>query len=222
MRSRILLLAALAAVALPAAADNKIPIASEGTVGDRWTLVAGSQLMPPYPDDYAGQPENVCLVIGYLVNADGRTSDFSLLKSWTSGSHSRNEKFWADFGNLASRALAQWRYVPAANVPAAPVYTAATFVFSAPGDVVDTRSHCALVDLTTRLVELRFEPRARRLMAGGVFSRLDIDPYLAERIHRQLIAERERADDHHMSARVLGPARQNPPPPPPPTPPGNK
>jgi hypothetical protein len=109
MHVRPLLLAVLAAIVLPAVAADRIPIANEGAIGDQWTLVPGTQLMPPYPDAYARDPEEVCLVVGYLVNADGHTSDFSLLKSWTSGSNSRSRKdFWAEFADLSSGALAKW------------------------------------------------------------------------------------------------------------------
>ena len=147
MRNRILLMLTLAAVAMPAVAGDRIPIADEGKIGDRWTLVPGSQLVPPYPPAYARNPEQVCLVVGYLVNANGTTSDFSLLKSWASGDNARGRTdFWERFGDLASRALAQWRYAPRDAASAEPVYTAATFVFGAPGEIAATREHCAIPD----------------------------------------------------------------------------
>lgn len=191
MRARTLFLATTVAVALPAMATGKIKIADEGKL-DQWSLVPGTQLMPPYPEEYAGTPEQVCLVIGYLVNPDGTTSDFSLLKSWTSGSNSRTRnKFWADFGDMASRALAQWRYVPRDAASAKPAYTAATFVFGAPEMVADTKAHCEVSDLTKRLVELRYDSRAGRRMAGGIYSRLDIDPSLEKRLRIENTGERE-------------------------------
>lgn len=183
----------MVAASLPAfAASDKIPIADEGRIGDQWTLVPGTQLMPPYPEEYAKAPEEVCLVVGYLVNADGTTSDFSLLKSWTSGSNSRTRrKFWLEFADLSSRALAQWHYAPKDAASAKPVYTAATFVFGRPQAAMATKEHCAISDLTTRMVELRYDSRANRRMAGGIFSRLYIDPETEEHIRRKYIAERE-------------------------------
>ena len=193
MKTRTLILAAMIAVALPALAADKIKIADEGKL-DQWSLVPGTQLMPPYPEAYASKPEEVCLVVGYLVNADGTTSDFSLLKSWTSGSNSRTRnKFWDDFGDMASRALAQWRYAPK-GASAAPVYTAATFVFGTPQAAAATKKNCEISDLTKRLVELRYDARANRQMAGGIFSRLDIDPTLEKRLRMESAQHREGVD----------------------------
>ncbi|MGN6113310.1 MAG: hypothetical protein ACTHOC_09975 [Luteimonas sp.] len=203
MRARTWLIAALAAAALPAiAADNRIRIADEGKIGDEWSLVPATQLMPPYPEAYARDPEEVCLVVGYLVNADGSTSDFSLLKSWTSGSNSRARKdFWADFADMSSRALAQWRYAPQ-GAGSKPVYTAATFVFGAPANAADTKTHCEVSDLTQRLVELRYDPRSSRLMKRGIYSQLAIDPGVEERFRLQTIANREVEDRAQAAANV--------------------
>lgn len=216
MSARAILLAAMVAVAFPAAAADRIRIADEGKLGSEWTLVPGTQLMPPYPEAYAKDPEEVCLVVGYLVNTDGTTSDFSLLKSWTSGSNARNRnKFWGEFADLSSRALSQWRYAPAAP-GARPVYTAATFVFGTPGAAAATKAHCEVASLTERLVELRYDPRAHRKMAGGIFSRLDIDPFVEERLRQRIAAQREmdsRNRDAAATQEMLQRAAAQPPPP---------
>jgi hypothetical protein len=206
MQKRTFLLAALTAltaIAGPASAAERIPIADEGGIGATWTLVPGTQLMPPYPEAYASEPEEVCLVIGYLVNADGHTSDFALLKSWTSGTNSRaRTDFWETFGDLASRALAQWKYQPATTGAAEPVYTAATFVFGTPGAVPSTRTHCEIAELATRLAELRYDARASRMMTGGVFSRLEIDPYVEERLRRRMLIQHENASEQAMASSI--------------------
>lgn len=201
MKTRTLILAAMIAAALPALAADKIMIADEGKL-EQWSLVPDTQLMPPYPEAYASHPEEVCLVVGYLVNADGTTSDFSLLKSWTSGSNARSRnKFWADFADMASRALAQWHYAPKGASAAAPVYTAATFVFGAPQAAAATKDNCAISDLTKRLVELRYDSRANRQMAGGIFSRLAIDPSL-ERRYRMESAQRREGRSAELDAKA--------------------
>lgn len=216
MSIRTLLLAALVAIALPAVAADKIRIVDEGKIGTEWTLVPGTRLMPPYPEAYAKDPEEVCMVVGYMIGADGHTSDFSLLKSWTSGSNSRaRNQFWAEFGDLASRAIAQWRYAPASPA-AAPVYTATTFVFGSPQNVADTKAHCEVADLTRRMVELRYDGRAGRMMSRGVFSRLDIDPEVQERMRQDILAVREMAERGQMAAteRMQQAGKQSAPPPP--------
>jgi hypothetical protein len=204
MRIQYLVPAALAAVMFSgaaAAAANKIAVADESKLAEHWSLVPGTQLMPPYPEAYAKDPEQVCMVVGYLVNPDGHTSDFALLKSWTSGSNSRSRnEFWAEFADLASRAVAQWRYAPKDAGSKAPVYTAATFVFGDPKAALDTQSHCAVPDLGARIVELRYDPRAHRMMSRGIFSRLDIDPMTEERIRQTMLAAREAGDEKGMAA----------------------
>jgi hypothetical protein len=195
MRARNILFVALVATMLPAFADNRIRIADEGKIGDAWSPVPATQLMPPYPDQYAKDPEEVCLVVGYLVNADGTTSDFSLLKSWASGSNSRSRKdFWTAFADLASRALAQWKYTPKDPATAKPVYTAATFVFGKPASAAETKTHCEVSDLTERLAELRYNGRAGRMMAKGIYSKLDIDPGVEERMRQRSVTWKEETD----------------------------
>lgn len=200
---RSLLLAFLVAAALPAAAADRIPIVDEGALGTRWTLVPDTALMPPYPEAHAKDAEEVCLVVGYLVNADGRTSDFSVLKSWTSGNNSRGRKdFWEDFAGLSSRALARWRYAPGDTVAARPVYTAATFVFGAPGAMAATREHCAVADLGARLAELQHDPRAGVIMARGIYDQLDIDPG-RDFVARSMAARNDERIDRRRTAEAV-------------------
>ena len=189
---RPLLLAAMAAIVLPVSAVERIPIADEGAITDRWSAVPGTLFAPAYPEAYAAEQEQVCVAIGYLLNADGRTSDFSLLKSWSSGSNARSRnEFWEAFATDASRALSMWQFRPKPGVASPqPVYTVATFVFG-PGTPAETKAHCAIPDLTQRLVDLRYDSRASRLMAGGIFGRLDIDPTVEMRNQRWRTMQRE-------------------------------
>jgi hypothetical protein len=215
MKFRMLILAAMAAAALPAMAADRIQIVNQGAIDARWTIVPGTQLMPPYPDAYAKDAEEVCMVVGYLVNADGTTSDFSLLKSWASGGDSRSRaKFWADFADLSSRALAQWRYTPKDPASAKPVYTATTFVFGNQTNALATQEHCAVPDVAQRLVELRYDSRAGRMMARGIYGQLDIDPKLEERYRLHSVADRERINEER-TARSIQNERSAPTPPPP-------
>lgn len=215
MRTRILWSAVLAALALPAMAAQQIRIVEEGGIRDEWTLPPGATLAAPgYPAEYAAGADEVCVAIGYLINPDGHTSDFALLKSWSSQDNSRARgDYWEAFAGAASGALAQWRFVPRAEVASPrPVYTVATFMFG-PTASTATRERCALADVSTRLLELRYNDRAGRLMSSrSIFSRLAIDPTLEERFRRQVIGQRE--------SREVGMPPL--PPPPPPEPSGEK
>lgn len=199
MQARTLLFAAMVAIALPATASDRIPIVDEGGANQQWTPVPGTVLMPAYPAEYASQPEEVCLTVGYLLNADGHTSDFALLKSWSSGGNPGSRTgFWETFAGAASQALAQWRFAPKPGVASTePVYTAATFVFG-PTGATGVQAHCAISDLATRLLELRTNDRSRRLMSRGIFSQLEIDPKVEERYRQQRLAVRENQDTLRM------------------------
>ncbi len=189
---RALALALMVAATLPAAASDRIPVVNEGAITNAWGLAPGTHVSPAYPQAYAKDNPQVCLTVGYLLNADGHASDFALLNSWASGNRSRtDDQMWAAFAGNAAQALAQWKFVPKPGVASpTPVYTAATFVYG-PGDAAATGAHCTIPDLQVRLVELRHDSRARKLMAGGVFPRLDVGPKMEYEIRQQQIMARE-------------------------------
>lgn len=214
MRTQTLLVATLVALGMSAAAvaasSNKIPIANEASPSLKWTPVAESIVKPDYPQAYASANPQVCLTVGYLINEDGHTSDFALLKSWSSAGNGRSsDQLWGAFAGSASQALAQWQFAPKEQGGAAtPMYTATTFVFG-PGDSAATKARCAIADLTTRLLELRYDQRAGRLMQGGVFSRLDIDHDLAERFRQNANMMREQDNASTMSRQISSQRQEN-------------
>lgn len=163
------------------AAEN-IRVVNEGGIRDEWTLPPGYKLaMPVYPVSYASQPAEVCVAVGYLINPDGTTSDFALLKSWTSADVPKsNQEYWSAFAQAAAQALQQWRFQPRPEVTTPrPVYTVATMMFAAASS--NLRSRCAISDLTVRLRELRQDNNARRKMDFGLFDRLELDPFRQQR-----------------------------------------
>lgn len=203
----LLALAACAAVH----AEDKIRIANEGGIRDAWTLPPGATLpVPAYPEAYRANQAEACLAIGYLINADGTTSDFALLKAWSAQEPQRDrDAYWSAFANDAAAALALWRFAPRPEVKAPrPVYTVATFLFASAAPS-ETRKHCAIPNLAMRLVELRHDGKASKKMAGqGIFGRLDIDPALESRYR-----EMERQRDEAMRPKDV-PVRPSPTPPP--------
>lgn len=171
-----------------AQAPEKIAIANEGGIRDRWMLAPGASLpVPAYPKAYQASGAEVCVAIGYMLNADGTTSDFSLLKSWSADEPKRHkDEYWSTFAADASAALARWKFAPRPDVTEPkPVYTVATFLFGA-ANATELRRKCAIPSLTTRLVELRHDPKAGRKMAfAAVFDRLDLDPGMVTRVEQQ-------------------------------------
>ena len=212
MRRQTWSLALLALVASATAqAQNKIRIVNEGGIRDAWMLAPGTTLpVPAYPPAHAANQAEACVGIGYLLNADGTTSDFALLKSWSAAEPDRDrDAYWASFAQDASNALARWKFAPRPEVGAPrPVYTVATFLFGAT-NTVELRKRCTIPNLALRLVELRHDRKASRKMAGNdLFERLDIDPTLEDRYRDQ---QRQRDE-------ALRRDRQEPQPPPNPNP----
>lgn len=172
----------LLALALPAVAQDRIQVVNEGGIRDAWTLAPGTTLAAPaYPARYAADPAEACVGIGYLINPDGTTSDFTLVQSWSERVAPEDDAYWAEFASAAGRALATWRFQPRpeAGKPE-PVYTVATFVFGA-RDMQALRKHCEVPNLRQRLRDLREDRKARRMLSQGQLSRLDLDPLLRER-----------------------------------------
>lgn len=160
-----------------------IRVVNEGGIRDEWTLPPGYKLaMPAYPADYASQPAEACVAVGYLINPDGTTSDFALLKSWTSAEvpNKSSQDYWSAFAQASAQALQQWRFQsrPDVTMPR-PAYTVATMMF-APASA-DLRGRCAIPDLAARLRELRQGNNTRRKMGLGIFDRLELDRFRQQR-----------------------------------------
>jgi len=176
-------------VCMTVQAQDKIRVVDEGGIRDAWALAPGATLpVPAYPAAYAAEQAETCVAIGYLLNADGTTSDFALLKAWSAAEPRRErEAFWSAFANDASSALARWRFVPRPEVASpVPVYTVATFLFAS-SNAMELRNRCAIPRLAFRILELRQSGKARRRMGGSeIFSRLVIDPALEQRFNEQL------------------------------------
>ena len=182
-RPRALFALLMALSCAPAVAADMIRVVNEGGIRDEWTLPAGYKLaLPAYPAEHAGQQAEACVAIGYLINPDGSTSDFALLKSWTSANvpNRSAQEYWSAFAQASAQALSQWRFQPRPEIQATrPVYTVATLLFAAKSPQL--RGRCAIADLTARLRELRRDSASRRKMDGDLYDRLDVDPLRYER-----------------------------------------
>ena len=148
-------------------AQENVRIVNEGGIRDQWMLADGVQLTAPgYPAQFVDRGDSVCLALGYAIKPDGSTSDFSLLKSWSSstGNVEPLEGFWDTFAQAGANALSQWRFKPRPEVdePVA-TYTVATLSFRGK-DAVDAealRANCKVSDLEALVAEDDAE-RARR------------------------------------------------------------
>lgn len=148
-------------------AQENVRIVNEGGIGDQWLLAEGAQLVAPgYPEQFVERGDNVCLAMGYAIKPDGSTSDFSLLKSWTSstGNAEPVTGFWETFAQAGANALSQWRFQPRPEVDAPiPTYTVATLIFTGgtPVDADSIREHCRVEDLAALVAQNNAEQQSR-------------------------------------------------------------
>jgi len=161
-----------------ARAGQGIAVVNEGGIKDKWMLAEGVPLaVPQYPTQFARRHDTVCIGLGYLLNPDGTTSDFALVKAWSSaGTNEPEEGYWGSFAESAANALRQWRFKPRPEVAQAqPVYTIATFVFGGAGAANGYRGRCAVPKLAARLRELRASKDSRTT----ILDRLDLEDVAA-------------------------------------------
>jgi hypothetical protein len=150
---RLLVAFSLCALAAVAQAKDAVRIVNEGGIRDQWMLADGIQLAAPgYPAAFAERGDNVCVAIGYAIKPDGTTSDFALLKKWSSSTGDKEpvDGFWESFAQASAGALSQWKFKPRPEVTTPqPTYTVATmhFMGKEATDVAVLRSHCGISDL---------------------------------------------------------------------------
>lgn len=153
------------------AGANSPAILSEGGTAAYWRPAAAF----PEPGVPAGVPdanEDVCVSVGYQIQADGSTSEYSMLKSWTS-KHSRGlpaKDAYALYAQMAVAALMQRKYVPAESGATKPpaVYTAATFAYSGRPDAdrAAIRARCAIEDLPAFIAKAQRDATRQGLKRG--------------------------------------------------------
>lgn len=171
----------LLVISAPTLAVEPVRVANEGDIKQAWTLPAGVHLAAPvYPPQFVERGLEVCIAVGYLLNPDGSTSDFAMLKGWNSESGTREpaDGFWAAFAEAGAAAVQQWRFQPRPEVERpVPVYTVATMMFGKKGATLspELRRHCTIPSLARHLADLRGDKKARRLLDTELFDRMRLE-----------------------------------------------
>ena len=148
--SRILLASALLlATAAPVVAE-RIDIISEGKANKVWNAPA-EPLAPGWPSTVTGN-DQVCVGVGYMIEKDGSTSSFMVLKAW-SRDHGQGDKAAPATDPFARNVLAavqQWKFTPVQAGKERKVYTATTFAFDrdAQGDAAALKKRCMVDNLS--------------------------------------------------------------------------
>lgn len=170
-------------------APRAVRVVNEGGIRDAWTLAPGQKLAAPgYPSAYAQRGDNVCLAIGYRVQPDGTTSDFTTLHAWTSsaGGVEPESGYYDAFGQAAVAALSEWHFTPKAGVgKPQPVDTVATVTFMSQKSAMDSktlRANCAVADLQSAIESARVKISSDKSMNHKNLERKMVDQSRADRI----------------------------------------
>ncbi|MFT3805689.1 hypothetical protein [Arenimonas sp.] len=124
-----------------AAGAADVDILPTGEALQRWQPI-GKLAAPPAPP---GDAVDTCVNLGFLVDRNGATSSFALLRGWSADTGRLDE-----YMRHSAAAVQSWRFQAAdSNGKRRPVYTHASFVFlaDAGGDAAAVRARCDVGDL---------------------------------------------------------------------------
>lgn len=149
-------------------AGDRIPIVDEGGIRGQWA-VDGTLAAPGVPERFARRGDNACVAMGYAINEDGSTSDFSLLKSWSSSGSDEpaSSEYWQDLLNASAAAVSQWKFKARPEVrKVTATYTVVTMTFigGSAMDVAELRGHCGISNLQAFIER----DRARQFQTGTI------------------------------------------------------
>jgi hypothetical protein len=142
-------LATAVALATATASAGRVGIVSENDLAKTWTLTPESaRFVAGYPAAAGDKGGDVCVNLGFMIQADGSTSDYTLMKAWSSTTSDKAEldRLSAPFVQNAAAVVSRWKFVPTGKPRQ--LYTSATMAFR-PGQVnpVELREHCRIDDL---------------------------------------------------------------------------
>lgn len=152
--TRIAVASTLCCIAFTALAADKSRIANEGAIADEWMLAPGTKLAAPgYTTEMKESGDNVCVALGYSILPDGKTSDFTVLRTWTSRQDPPKDYF-RSYSAAAAGAVSQWAFQPRPEVTAPRrTVTVATLTFRGNNEAMDAglASRCKITDLAAEL-----------------------------------------------------------------------
>lgn len=143
--------ATVVTAAAPIESADQVRIVSESDIAQSWLPASGKpRLVAGYPFTLTDRTQDVCVNIGFLINADGSTSNFVEMKAWHSAAGSGQPKAEQvrPFAQMAAATISLWRFAPVAGTPT-PVYTSAAFAFDGSKTVPTGQilSRCRIDDL---------------------------------------------------------------------------
>jgi hypothetical protein len=145
----------LCCLAVGVHAADRSRVVNEGGIRDEWTFADGVKpVAPALTQEMKDSTASVCVALGYAISPEGKTGDFTVLKTFTSAEGKTPEGYFDQYAASGANALSQWAFKPLPQVekPQRTV-TVATLTFRGK-DAMDPamlRSKCQISDLAAEL-----------------------------------------------------------------------
>lgn len=141
-----------------ACASGRVAIVDAASLADKWTPdPTAPKVVAGYPSNALDKSHDVCVSIGYEIGQDGKTSGFSELNSWTSGSAdgAATPEEITPYSQIAAAVVSRYKYVPVGKPHV--VFTSSTFVFDGSKTVGEAaiRAHCDIANLSDLVAQIK-------------------------------------------------------------------
>jgi hypothetical protein len=156
--------ATVAMLAAGLALAGRITIVSEQQAPQSWQPAPDqARFVAGYPSVVPDKSRDVCVNIGYLIKADGSTSDFVEMKSWSSREPEAKPEpsEMQPFVQIAAAVVSRWHFVPVGKPHS--IYTSAAFAFDGSKALGEEaiRGRCRIDDLAAFVARANSDKLAR-------------------------------------------------------------
>jgi hypothetical protein len=149
--------AATAVLATGIAVADRIDIVSEAQAARFWQPDPNAtRYVAGYPDTARNKSRDVCVSIGYLIKADGTTSNYTQMSAWGNGNDGSIRQSDAQpYVQVAAAVVSRWKFVPVVKPHS--IYTSATFAFDGSKALGEDaiRGQCRIDDLPTFVAQAK-------------------------------------------------------------------
>jgi hypothetical protein len=136
--------------ATAALASGRITIVSESDAAQSWTATPETaRYVAGIPTTAADPGQDVCVTIGYLIDGEGKTSNYVEMKSWSSkgGEQKAGSAELEPYVQIAALTVSLRRFAPVGKPRQ--IYTSSSFAFAGSKSLgeQEIQAHCRIDDL---------------------------------------------------------------------------
>ena len=150
------------------AAGDGFAVLSEGQLNQYWVHSSTNVLVPELPAVHEQGSNQVCLAVGFSIDAKGRASGAKPLTRHSSTELSKQtSRYWRQFDKSGEKLVNSWRFTPAPTAPKPqPAYSVAYLVFANEGQTAAVNDACRITDLVAFIKQSQSKKEGDRNMRG--------------------------------------------------------